>query len=175
MTYTNIINDRKNYLRHLLNNYNIENKNLVWILNLIKDREDILTYINIMRTDVFINRLIIYPDFKCHLVLAHVIVTDAFVIFHYLLSLDHDIYLDVFPHDNKYLEIEIKEQLRFFVASLDNFEYSQIKEKLHYIQHNETIEKEIKQYIEQLIEETLLNKDKYTFNQLIQLLHMIGE
>lgn len=61
------------------------------------------------------------------------------------------------------------------MASLDNFEYSQIKEKLHYIQRNETIEKEIKQYIEQLIEETLLNKDKYTFNQLIQLLHMIGE
>lgn len=175
MTHTNIVDDRRNYIRYLLLNHNIDNKNTVWILNLLKDRDDILSYIHIMRADAFINRLIIYPDFKCHLVLAHGIVTDAFVIFHYLLSLDHNIYLDVFPHDNKYLEIEIKEQLRFFVASLDNSEYSQIKEKLHYIQHNETVEKEIKQYIEQLIEETLLNKDKYTFNQLIQLLHMIGE
>ncbi|MDJ1111831.1 MULTISPECIES: YpiB family protein [Macrococcus] len=175
MTHTNIVDDRRNYIRYLLLNHNIDNKNTVWILNLLKDRDDILSYIHIMRADAFINRLIIYPDFKCHLVLAHGIITDAFVIFHYLSSLNHDIYLDVILHDNKYVEIEIKELLSYVVISLNNFEYKEIKNKLHYIQHNEIIKKEVKRYIEPLIEETLVNKDKDKFNQLTHLLQMIGE
>ncbi|UTG99107.1 YpiB family protein [Macrococcoides canis] len=175
MTHTNIVNDRRNYIRYLLLNHNIDNKNTVWILNLIKDRDDILSFIHIMRADAFINRLIIYPDFKCHLVLAHGIITDAFVIFHYLSSLNHDIYLDVIPHDNKYVEIELKELLSDVVTSLNNFEYREINKKLHYIQHNEIIKKEVKRYIELLIEETLVKKDKDKFNQLTHLLQMIGE
>lgn len=175
MTHTNIVNDRRNYIRYLLLNHNIDNKNTVWILNLIKDRDDILSFIHIMRADAFINRLIIYPDFKCHLVLAHGIITDAFVIFHYLYSLNHDIYLDVITHDNKYIEIELKELLSYVVTSLNNFEYREIQNKLHYIQHNEIIKKEVKRYLELLIEETLVKKDKNKFNQLTHLLQMIGE
>ncbi|QIH75977.1 hypothetical protein GTN31_06355 [Macrococcoides canis] len=175
MTHTNIVNDRRNYIRYLLLNHNIDKKNTVWILNLIKDRDDILSFIHIMRADTFINRLIIYPDFKCHLILAHGIITDAFVIFHYLSSLNHDIYLDVIPHDNKYVEIELKELLSYVVTSLNNFEYREIQNKLHYIQHNEIIKKEVKRYIELLIEETLVKKDKDKFNQLTHLLQMIGE
>lgn len=99
----------------------------------------------------------------------------CFCHFHYLSSLNHDIYLDVILHDNKYVEIEIKELLSYVVISLNNFEYKEIKNKLHYIQHNEIIKKEVKRYIEPLIEETLVNKDKDKFNQLTHLLQMIGE
>ncbi|UBH23476.1 YpiB family protein [Macrococcus armenti] len=175
MEITNLINERQQFLKYLLMQHQIENKNTVWILNLLKDREDILSKIKFMRHDAMSNRLIIFNDFKIHLVLPHGIVTDAFVIFHYLLSLKHTLYLVYLPHNQKYMQIEMKEQLDLFVHSVDVNQIQDIERNLYIIQRNKIVKQHINNYIDNLIEVTLLNKDKERFNQLMNFKQMLGE
>lgn len=175
MEITNLINERHQFLKYLLMQHQIDNKNTVWILNLLKDRKDILSNIKFMRHDSLSNRIIIFNDFKIHLALPHGIVTDAFVIFHYLLSLKHTLYLDYLPHNQKYMQIEMKEQLNLLVHSIDVNQIQVIEQNLYILQKNKNVKQHINRYIDNLIEVTLLNKDKERFNQLMNFKEMLGE
>lgn len=170
----NIIDERSGFIKYLLNQYEIHDKNTVWLLNLIKDKTNILEHIQFKKTTQLKDQLIIFNHFKVHLILSHGIYTDSDVIFHYLLNNDKLLYVNILFSDLKYdilCQQELMHQIDFLVMDENdlNVEYFELKMDLYEIFTNQKLYEYLTEQILFAIEDTLLTKNQKRFALLTQL------
>lgn len=173
MTY-NMIDERSGFIKYLLSQYDIHDKNTVWLLNLIKDKQNILEHLQFKKTTHLKDQLIIFNHFKVHLILNHGIYTDSDVIFHYLLNNDKNLYVNVLFSDSKYdilCQLEIMHQIDFLVMD-DNdlrIDYIESSIDLYEVFTNQKLYEYLIEQITFAIEDTLLTKNQKRFTVLTQL------
>lgn len=170
----NIIDERRGFIKYLLNQYEIHDKNTVWLLNLIKDKPNILEHIQFKKTTQLKDQLIIFNQFKVHLILSHGIYTDSDVIFHYLLNNEKQLYVNILFSDLKYdiiCQQELMYQIDFLVMDENylNIDYIKMKIDLYEIFTNPKLYTYLIEQINYAIEDTLLTKNQIRFAMLTQL------
>ncbi|WP_414049690.1 YpiB family protein [Macrococcus animalis] len=169
-----MIETRSAFIKYLLHQYDIHDKNTVWLLNLIKDKDNILEQLQFKKTTHLSDQLIIFKNFKVHLILSHGIYTDSDVIFHYLLKNEHRLYVNILFSDMKYDTIcqqELMHQINFLVMDEHDLrlEYIETKIDLYELLTHQRLFQYIIDQIILAIEDTLITKNESRFAALSQL------
>ncbi|WP_414046379.1 YpiB family protein [Macrococcus equi] len=169
-----IIEARSNFVKSLLYRYDIQDKNTVWLLNLIKDKEEILKRLQFRKTTNLSDQLIIFKNFKVHLILKHGIYTDSDVIFHYLLNNGTNLFVNIMFDDFKYEELcqqEIMHLLEFIFIEDEklNFQYIASQIDIYFIKSQPKLFNHLLQNIDNAIEIALITKNELRFLLLVKL------
>lgn len=169
-----MIEARSAFIKYLLHQYDIHDKNTVWLLNLIKDKEHILNQLQFKKTTQLNDQLIIFKNFKVHLILSHGIYTDSDVVFHYLLKNEKLLNVNILFSDAKYDAIclqELMHQIDFLVMDENDLriDYIESKMDLYEVLINQNLYVYLNEQINYAIEDTLVTKNKSRFALLTQL------
>ncbi|MCU7556755.1 YpiB family protein [Macrococcus capreoli] len=169
-----LIEARRAFLKYLLHYYEIHDKNTVWLLNLMKDKDEILYTLRFKQSTQFNNQLILFNNFKVHLILKHGIYTDSDVIFHYLLSNRDELNIKMMFEDARFKSLcqqEIMHSIDLFTieAQFITLDYIASKLDLFTLLQNKKLYDYLMNQINMAIENTLIYKQEKRFNLLTQL------
>lgn len=175
-----IIEARRSFIKYVLHHYTIHDKNTVWLFNLMKDKDQILKHLIFKKTSTLMNQLIIFENFKVHLILTHGIYTDSDVIFHYMLNNSQPIYINILFKDKRYDSLctqEVMNALDFYVMDEEHLDIHYLDEIINFKEmRKDSVEYQyLIDQINHAIEDTLISKNKERFSALSQLKRSIEE
>lgn len=169
-----IIQARSNFIKYVLTRYDIHDKSTVWLLNLIKDKEEILTHLQFKQTTHLNDQLIIFDNFKIHLILSHGIYTDSDVIFHYLLQNTQLLYVNLLFIDKKYdalCQQELMQRIDLLMMEEEDIQIAVLDYQLDLFEilNQPALSSYLYEQIDNAIEDTLISRNKIRFERLTQL------
>ncbi|MCE4957065.1 YpiB family protein [Macrococcoides caseolyticum] len=163
-----IVEARFAFIKYLLQHYDIYDKNTVWLLNLIKDKNHILSNLQFNKSTHLNHQLIIFENFKVHLILSHGIYTNSDVIFHYLLQNEQRLYVNLMFYDKKYDAMclqELMHQIDFLMMDEQdlNIDFIESMIDINEILSSRKLFLYLMEQINEAIEATLLTKNETRF------------